>query len=160
MTYPATSGERVIYGPTTIKVTHDTTLIVEESAKLKIYGAVEINDIPFAITGNMHSFSFNKTLSAPPTGNQLRMNNLDQTAATKLYFSYTTTDGRNIKNLFSLIKPNQTIYLQDYNDANYWQSYKVTANPVDTGTHIEMTVTFIRGGQPLHEQRVDGMVLV
>ena len=160
MTYPSTSSERVIYGPTTIKVTQDTTLIVEQSAKLKIYGAVEINDIPFAVTSNMHSFSFNKTLTAPPTGNQLRMNNPDQTAATKLYIAYTTTDGRNIKNLFSLVKPNQTIYVQDYNDANFWQSYKVTTNPVDTGTYIEMPVSFIKGGQPLHEQRVDAMVLV
>jgi len=119
-------------------------------------GKVPIEQLPAiggggAVTGE---FTFNTSTTEPPGSGQMRVNNSDQTLATKAWISYTTAPGSDMTNVLKLIKSGATLYVQDKDDATKWQNYIITADAVDKGSYAEFTVRFDRGGSPLTAQRV------
>jgi hypothetical protein len=90
------------------------------------------------------AFSFNANTTEPIVGNQIRVNNASQTAATKLWISHTTFDGLDIRVGLNRIQPGDIIYMQDFDDGSKWVRYTVVTSTND-GTYHDFGVTYESG---------------
>jgi hypothetical protein len=93
---------------------------------------------------NSATFSYNATTTEPPTGNQLRANNVTLSAATRLWVMQTTVDGLDVAIGLARILPGHQIYFQDRDNAANWVKYDVTAS-TDDGAYYDFTVTYHSG---------------
>ena len=105
------------------------------------------------------SFTFNSSTSEPPTGNQLRINNASQTAATRLWVTKTTTDGLDVAIGLAKIREGHLIYIQDRDDASRWVKYAVTADGVDDGSYYDFAVAYDSGPANVPFQTVEMQAL-
>ena len=110
---------------------------------------------PSSTVGGHASFTFNATTTEPITGNQLRLNNATQTAATKLWVSKTSTDGLDVTVALAKIKTGHQIYLQDRDDSTKWIKYTVTADGVDDGIYYDFSVAYHSGPGNIPAQTVE-----
>ena len=99
------------------------------------------------------SFTFNANTVAPPVGNQIRLNNASQTAATHLYISHTTTDGLDVHVGLARVQPGDLIYFQDFGTATKWVRYTVVTNTMP-GAYHDFTVTYESGPANVPFQKV------
>jgi hypothetical protein len=90
------------------------------------------------------AFSFNAATTEPIVGNQIRINNASQTAATRVWISHTTFDGLDVRVGLSRIQPGDLIYIQDFDDGSKWVRYTVVSSTND-GTYHDFTVTYANG---------------
>ena len=95
--------------------------------------------------GGHASFTFNSATTEPPTGNQLRLNTVSQTAATRLWVAQTSTDGLDVTVGLQKILAGHQIYIQDYDDASRWVKYAVLADGVDDGTYFDFQIAYHSG---------------
>lgn len=111
--------------------------------------------------GNMSTylFSFNSS-GPPPTGNQVRLDNVDQTLATHAYIRYLTSDGLDLKNLMAQITDTSRLYLQDKDNSASWQAYDILGPGIDYGDHFDFPVAFAGGGDPLPAQGQGSPILL
>jgi hypothetical protein len=99
--------------------------------------------------GGTGEFVYNSTVTEPPGGGQVRLN-AAQASATKLWISYTTAPGTDIKTyLLYYIKSGVRIYIQDKDDSAKWVTYDVNADAIDRTTYCEVNVTYKSGGASL-----------
>src|SRR5262249_42771143 len=77
--------------------------------------------------GSTSSFAY--TLGSatiePPTGDQVVVNNANQTQATKIWVRYVTTDNHDVANVLRMVKTGMQVYYQASTDSTKWQSYNV-----------------------------------
>jgi hypothetical protein len=104
-------------------------------------------------------YSFNAQITAPPANNQARVNNADQTQATKLWLSTTDAEGRDVEHYLDpdskpVTSTPVAIYLQDKDDNTRWQRYDVNSVVITHDSHAEYDVTWGEGGNPLVAQRM------
>src|SRR5262245_36399695 len=111
-------------------------------------GPQGVQGVPGGST-NVFPYTFSTTATEPPAGQQMRLNNATQTAATKIWIDHNTTDGINVGNYLSFVHLNDEIYLQDRNDAAAYQVYVATADRINKTTYSEIQVTWSRGGTAL-----------
>jgi hypothetical protein len=90
--------------------------------------------------GGVFPFTYNTTITEPPTGNQLRGNNSTFASSTKLWIMETTTDGLDVTIGLGRIKAGFQIYVQNYNNAAQYAIWNVTADSTDKGAYWEVTV--------------------
>jgi hypothetical protein len=110
-----------------------------------------------AAAGGHASFTFNSNTSEPVTGNQLRINNASQTAATRLWVSKTDTDGLDVSIGLAKVLAGHQIYFQDFDDASKWVKYSVTADGVDDGAYYDFVVAYHSGPANVPFQKVELM---
>lgn len=103
---------------------------------------------------SVQEFVFSAAASEPPTGAQVRLDNVDQTLATRMWVVYVTADGIDVRAFLELPETGMHVYIQDKDDATKRQRYQLTADPVDKGGYFEYPVTWIGGADPVPEQRV------
>jgi hypothetical protein len=120
---------------------------VEELERIVAILAAEVT------VGSYVSFSFNATTSEPIVGNQIRINNASQTAATKLWVSHSTFDGLDVTAGLSRVTPGDVIYIQDFDDGSKWVRYLVSAATND-GTYHDFDVTYQTGPGTVPFQKV------
>jgi|SRR5262245_15894709 len=100
-------------------------------------------------------FSYNAAITEPPTGNQLRLNNADQTLATRIWVQKVTTDNIDVATFFYLYGLSGNLfYAQDRDDSTKRQRYTLTADGLDKGTYYEFQVSWLSGGLALPTQTV------
>jgi len=99
------------------------------------------------------AFSFNAGTTEPPVGNQIRLNNASQTAATRLWMSHTTFDGLDVSVGLSRIQPGDMVYIQDFDDGSKWVRYTVSATTND-GAYHDFTVAYESGPGTVPFQKV------
>ena len=110
---------------------------------------------PPGLSANVAEYQFNSNTSPPPGDGQIRFNNAVQTLASKIWLDDDQATGVNIGNLLTrVIGTGTQIYIQDKDDGSKWQQYEVVSAPVDGGTYVEYSVSWMKGGSPLTEQRV------
>lgn len=89
----------------------------------------------------------------PPTGNQIRMNNVDQTLATQIVIRLVDNDGQDRSLLFS--QNITTIRIQDWDNSGVFHSYDVVGPAVVVpGVDATLTVTHKKGSGILPSQKV------
>lgn len=93
------------------------------------------------------------TTTAPPGSGQLRLNNASQQAATWMWLDGFTAPGTDVKRILMLLHADALIDVQDKDDSTRHQQYRVTADPVDKGTYVEVPVVWVKGESPLVAQR-------
>ncbi len=106
-------------------------------------------------TGGHASFTFNTALTEPVTGNQLRVNNANQTLATRLWVAETSTDGLDVSVGMAKIQAGHQIYFQDRDDASKWVKYNVTADGVDDGAYWDFAVAYHSGPANVPAQTIE-----
>lgn len=99
------------------------------------------------------AFSFNANTTEPIVGNQIRINDASQTAATRLWVSHTTFDGLDVHVGLSRVVPGDLIYFQDFDDSTKWVRYTVVSNTSDVGYH-DYVVTYESGPANVPFQKV------
>ena len=100
-------------------------------------------------------YLFSNNTSTPPGAGQVRFNNANQTLATKMYLDDDQATGEAIGNmLLTVPQAGAILYVQDKDDETKWQRYTLTGDPVDGGAYVEFPISWIEGGSPLVEQRV------
>jgi hypothetical protein len=98
-------------------------------------------------------WTFNVTITEPPSGGQVRANNADQTLATKLWIANITAPGNDAGNVLRQTKMGEQIYIQDKDDASRWQLYDVLADAIDRTGYVEIAVVWHGGGSAILAQR-------
>lgn len=111
----------------------------------------------YGLRGAHVAFTFNSATATPPIGNQLRLNNASQTAATRVYTATTTTDGMDVSHGLTNIEAGDLIYFQDFDDAAKWVRYTVSAAPTNHITWFEYPVTYQAGPANVPFQKIELM---
>ena len=119
----------------------------------------EVAIAAFGLRGAHASFSFNANTTTPPTGNQLRLNNASQTAATSMYVAHTTFDGMDATNGLNNIRSGDLIYIQDFDNAATWVRYTVSGTPINHGSWHEFPIAWESGPANVPFQKIELMPL-
>jgi hypothetical protein len=114
---------------------------------------------PPGAAGMSAKFVYNDTTTEPPSGSQLRMDNADQTQATKLWIRDTSQDGVDVSVVLNFIEATDRLYIQDVDEQTRWQGYAATGPSIDKGDYYEVPVFWLEGGSPLPEQQVQVILL-
>jgi len=81
-------------------------------------------------SSNYYSYKVHTTTQTPPTGNgEIRYNNATQTSSTTLYVDHLNSNGDDIDIFLSLLKQNDTLIIQDANDSNNYQTWRINSVP-------------------------------
>ena len=110
-----------------------------------LYDKIETLTTTISTASGHFTYTYNTTLTEPPIGNQLRLNNATQSAATRLWLSESTFDGLDVSLGLAKILAGHYIYIQDYDDASKWVKYTVTADGVDDGTYYDYSIVYHSG---------------
>lgn len=99
-----------------------------------------------ATTGlQMFEYVYSTNMSEPPSGGQVRLNNANPGAATKMWISHTTNGGIDMSNFIKLFREASAAggvsraILQDKNAASTVFQYNVTGS-VDKGSYSELSL--------------------
>lgn len=99
------------------------------------------------------AYNFNNNITDPPGNGQVRMDNLDQTQATKIWFPYQGSDGIDYTAyVLLLILAGSEVFLQIKADYSKRQKYIAQDVAVDRGGYFEIPVAWQSGGNPLTSQ--------
>jgi hypothetical protein len=107
--------------------------------------------------GGISPTEYNYNASAftpPPSTNNLRLNNATQTAATVMYVHHTNAMNVDVANALRMIRPGNTLLLQDKTNANNYQYYEVSAAITDFATYTSIPITWESGGGTVTAGRV------
>ena len=100
-------------------------------------------------------YNYNASVYAPPpNASNLRLNNASQTAATAVYIHHTNVMNVDVSNALRMLRPGNTLLLQDKNNAANYQYYTVAAAITDFPTYTSVPVTWSSGGSPCTAGRV------
>ena len=81
-------------------------------------------------SSNYYNYKVHTTTQTPPTGNgEIRYNNASQTGSTLLYIDHLDSTGDDIDVFLSLLKQNDNLIIQDANNSNNYQTWKITSAP-------------------------------
>ena len=77
-----------------------------------------------------YNYKVHTTSQTPPTTNgEIRYNNATQTSSTTLYVDHLNSNGDDIDVFLSLLKQNDNLIIQDANNSNNYQTWKITSAP-------------------------------
>ena len=96
-------------------------------------------------SSNYYNYKVHTSTQTPPTGNgEIRYNNATQTSSTTLYVDHLDSNGDDIDIFLSLLKQNDTLIIQDANDSNNYQTWRITSAPtVILNDYVTIPVTGI-----------------
>ena len=81
-------------------------------------------------SSNYYNYKVHTSTQTPPTGNgEIRYNNATQTSSTTLYVDHLDSNGDDIDIFLSLLKQNDTLIIQDANNSNNYQTWRITSAP-------------------------------
>lgn len=109
---------------------------------------------PTLLPAFLSEWNFVTTMTPPTTSGQVRMNNNNQKNVTLLWIDEVTANGNDATPYLAALKTGKDIRLNDITDPAKWQTYTVTANPIDKGTYVECPVIWKAGGLTLLAARV------
>lgn len=98
--------------------------------------------------------------TAPPATGDIRFNNSDRKLATKLWVSDNTNSGVKVRNYLSMANSNDQIYVQTTNDAERFQIYTISSQPVQFTGYTEYTIHWDRGGTLLMQDNQPTLVSI
>jgi hypothetical protein len=91
--------------------------------------------------------SHSNTPGAPPPSGFIVYDNVNQSNATNIYISHTTTDAYDIEVYFPFISSINEVYLQDKSNSSNFIKYGIVSTPtIFTGSYISIPVLVISSG--------------
>ena len=100
---------------------------------------------PLGPSTSLFNYNMGTATVAPPNAGEVRVNQADQTQATVLWVSYFTEPGTDATLFIKTIDTTSAIFLQNREDAESYQRYRVTADPIDHGSYLEIPVSWTDG---------------
>jgi len=89
----------------------------------------------------------NSQTNSQPADGKLRWNNATQTSATSLYVNHLTSDNIDIDLFLAILKQEDKIYVQDANNSDNYQQFKITGTPdIGNNTYVQIPVSYIGAG--------------
>jgi hypothetical protein len=88
---------------------------------------------------NWMSYTFSNQTAAPPSSNQVRLNDVGA-PATLVWIMYLTSDGFDAFYALTTIPVGSQLFVQDKNDHTLHVWFTVTGAPIDRGTYVELPV--------------------
>ena len=101
------------------------------------------------------SFTFNASTTAPPVGNQIRLNSASQTAATTMWVSRTTVEGLDVAVGLARVRSGWWAYIQDFDDSTKWVRYDIVGAPVNHTSYWAFPVAFDSGPANVPFQKIE-----
>jgi hypothetical protein len=99
---------------------------------------------------SVSTFEYTYNTGGEPPGNaQVRLDNTDQTAATKAWVDDDDANGAAVRNYIAGMKSGDLFYIQDKTDSTIAQEYTLTADPVMKTGYSELAIVWNRGGTAL-----------
>jgi hypothetical protein len=99
---------------------------------------------------SVSTFEYTYNTGGEPPGNaQVRLDNTNQTAATKAWVDDDDANGAAVRNYISGMKSGDLFYIQDKTDSTIAQEYTLTADPVMKTGYSELAIVWNRGGTAL-----------
>ena len=81
-------------------------------------------------SSNYYNYKVHTSSQTTPTTNgEIRYNNASQTGSTLLYIDHLDSNGDDIDVFLSLLKQNDNLIIQDANNSNNYQTWKITSAP-------------------------------
>jgi hypothetical protein len=121
----------------TLKNNNNTTQVYTLPNKT---GTVALtSDIPTSIESTSYTFDSSTTDSDPGSGD-FRFNASTRAAATFIYINKLTSRNNDISEGIKAIVANDTVYIQDANNAGQAVRYKFTTTPVTSGNYFKLAV--------------------
>ena len=91
--------------------------------------------------GTSMEFTYNNNIAEPPGGGQVRFNNATVASATRMWISFTTAPGADVKNyLLYSAKKGAKVFIQDKDDSTRWGEFKLLTDPVNKTTYGQWDV--------------------
>jgi hypothetical protein len=110
---------------------------------------------PMGQSATFLEYMFNSSITEAPSATQVRLNNANQRAATKLWLRKDTAIGFDAAVVLGILSTSYRIAIQDKDDATRLERFAITAQPIDKGLYFEVPITWTSGGtNPLVDQRV------
>src|SRR5262245_23187987 len=101
------------------------------------------------ISSSTSEYTFESATTEPPSNANFRLNNANQTLATKAWLDDDNSNAVVVRNYIALSKSGDTFYIQDKDDSTKYQTYKLTADPVGKAGYTELAITWQSGGTAL-----------
>jgi len=111
-------------------------------------------EIPVQQIAFISEWQFSTAMTPPTTTGQVRFNNNNQKNVTLIWIDKVTVNGNNASVYLGSLKNGSDIRLNDKADPAKWQSYTLTAAPLDKGTYIECPAIWKAGGLTLLAARL------
>src|SRR5262245_576975 len=93
-------------------------------------------------------YTFRAATAVPPSSGSIQLDNVTQTAATRVNIAHLSRAGRDNKVTHEQIRAGQEIYIQEDADSTSWKKYTVTADAIPHVDYTEIPVTYKDGGAP------------
>lgn len=90
-------------------------------------------------------YVYSSVPAAPPQGQQIRFDNANPQAASKMWLDHTDTDGIDVTNYLMLMVAGDEVYTQDKNDSTRYDIYTVISDPLNKGAYNEIPIAWARG---------------
>jgi hypothetical protein len=89
-------------------------------------------------------FNFNAGTVEPPGNQQVRLDNVDPTLATKMWVSYTSSDGADVGLVIPRIPLTAELTVSDFNDSTKHHTYDLLSI-TDKSSYAEYNIAWLRG---------------
>src|SRR5215469_5266371 len=96
-------------------------------------------------SSSVWNFTYSTNTVAPPSSNQIRLDNANQKLAQNIWIDHDDLDGVDVTNFFGFLVTGDELYTQDKNDAATYDVFKLTADPVNEGTYTQFSVVWDHG---------------
>lgn len=96
------------------------------------------------VTGD-YDYIFNATTSAPPAAGNVRFNSATYTAVTTVWVHRDDRTGNDRRTPLLLHRTNDLMQLEDKDNADTNVRFRLTADPVDSGTYVTFAVVWVQG---------------
>jgi hypothetical protein len=99
---------------------------------------------------SVSTFEYTYNTGGEPPGNaQVRLDNTDQTAATKAWLDDIDANGAAVRNYIAGMNSGDLFYIQDKTDSTAAQEYTLIADPVMKTGYSELSIVWNKGGTAL-----------
>ena len=95
------------------------------------------------------TYTFSPNVVAPPVGSEVRFDNADYTAVTKVWVRNVDQPGSDQHTVLMATAAGSTIIVEDFDDHTHSAQFQTTGAAIDKATYVELPVTFVSQGAAL-----------
>jgi hypothetical protein len=113
------------------------------SQPIALSPSFQMTGTALTVRSGIFDYTFNSTLTEPPTGNQVRLNTASPwTDATKLWMTFVSADDQDLYWGIMITPVGSTLLMQDQDDHTRYGRFVTTGVPIDKGAYAELPIAW------------------